>query len=52
MGTVHNKWLAINFMMGYLNPKTPASEHVSSLVSIQQSIIHIYIYIYIYSFTY
>ena len=44
MGTVHNKWLAINFIMGYLNPKTPASEHVSLLVSIQQSIIHIYIY--------
>ncbi|KAI9249180.1 chalcone-flavanone isomerase-domain-containing protein [Phascolomyces articulosus] len=27
MGTVANKWLAINFMMGYLNPTTPASEH-------------------------
>ncbi|KAI9493722.1 chalcone-flavanone isomerase, partial [Zychaea mexicana] len=26
MGTVKNKWLAVNFMMGYLNPTTPASE--------------------------
>ncbi|KAI7851297.1 chalcone isomerase [Circinella umbellata] len=27
MGTVNNKWLAVNFIMGYLNPKAPASEY-------------------------
>ncbi|KAI9016243.1 chalcone-flavanone isomerase-domain-containing protein [Phycomyces nitens] len=26
MGTVKNKWVATNFMMGYLNPTKPASE--------------------------
>ncbi|KAI8144454.1 chalcone-flavanone isomerase-domain-containing protein [Fennellomyces sp. T-0311] len=26
MGTVKDKWLAVNFMMGYLNPTAPASE--------------------------
>ncbi|CAO3628583.1 unnamed protein product [Cunninghamella blakesleeana] len=26
MGTVNNKWLAINFIMTYLNPEAPASE--------------------------
>ncbi|KAI8393685.1 chalcone-flavanone isomerase-domain-containing protein [Radiomyces spectabilis] len=26
LGTVNNKWVAINFFMGYLNPKAPASE--------------------------
>ncbi|KAF7730538.1 hypothetical protein EC973_001919 [Apophysomyces ossiformis] len=26
LGTVQCKWLAINFVMGYLNPKAPASE--------------------------
>ncbi|KAI8089377.1 chalcone-flavanone isomerase [Halteromyces radiatus] len=26
MGTVNNKWLAINFIMTYLNPTAPASE--------------------------
>lgn len=26
MGTVKNKWLAKNFVMGYLNPAQPASE--------------------------
>lgn len=26
MGTVSNKWLAINFIMTYLNPDAPASE--------------------------
>ncbi|KAG0173484.1 hypothetical protein DFQ28_007117 [Apophysomyces sp. BC1034] len=27
LGTVNCKWLAINFVMGYLNPKAPASEY-------------------------
>ncbi|KAI9305277.1 chalcone-flavanone isomerase-domain-containing protein [Cunninghamella echinulata] len=26
MGTVNNQWLAVNFIMTYLNPETPASE--------------------------
>lgn len=30
LGTVNNAWLAKNFVMGYLNPTTPASEVVST----------------------
>lgn len=26
LGTVHNSWIAKNFLMGYLNPKSPSSE--------------------------